>query len=172
MVEYDPLETLARIYLEKQGYLVRTNVPAGKKELDILAMKDDEVILGECRANLGWYRGRKGGTRYVGGDEELVTRKHFLDIEQEIEKSYPLSNRTRFIIFHRESTSVRRYVQRAKNEGIEAISTLQMIKSLVEFWKERIDLRRQKWGGKTIEPIDWFSKELAFLKKQGKVKIH
>jgi len=67
MVEYDPLETLPRIYLERKGYLVRTNVPADEKELDLLGMKDDEVILGECRANLG----------YAEGDEELVKCAHF-----------------------------------------------------------------------------------------------
>jgi hypothetical protein len=90
MVEYDPLETLARIYFERKGYLVRTNVPVGEKELDLLGMKDDEVILGECRANLG----------YAEGDEELVKSAHFEAVKSVIEKTYPLPNkRVRYVCF-------------------------------------------------------------------------
>jgi hypothetical protein len=171
MVEYDPLETLARIYLERKGYLVRTNVPVGNKELDILAMKDDEVILGECRANLGWYKGRRRGAGYVGGDEELIKREHFEQIRSEIEKSYPLSNKKiRFVLFYREPTSVKSYVQRARQEGIETISTFEMIKGLVELWKGEISLEKGRWGRRAIEPIDWFAKELAFLEVQGRLK--
>jgi hypothetical protein len=171
MVEYDPLETLARIYLERKGYLVRTNVPVGNKELDILAMKDDEVILGECRANLGWYKGRRRGAGYVGGDEELIKREHFEQIRSEIEKSYPLSNKKiRFVLFYREPTSVKSYVQRARREGIETISTFEMIKGLVELWKGEISLEKGRWGRRAIEPIDWFAKELAFLEVQGRLK--
>jgi Holliday junction resolvase-like predicted endonuclease len=89
MVEYDPLETLARIYLERKGYLVRTNMPVGNKELDILAMKDDEVILGECRANLG----RRRGAGYVGGDEELIKREHFEQIRSDQRSRNPIPSR-------------------------------------------------------------------------------
>ena len=161
MVEYDPLETLARIYLERKGYLVRTNVPVGEKELDLLGMKDDEVILGECRANLG----------YAEGDEELVKCAHFEAVKSVIEKAYPLSNkRIRYVLFYRESTSVKRYIDEARRNGIETVSTCEMIKGLVESWKESIDLKRQRWGRRAIEPIDWFAKELAILEKQGRFR--
>jgi Holliday junction resolvase-like predicted endonuclease len=161
MVEYDPLETLARVYLERKGYLVRANVPVDEKELDVLAMKGDEVILGECRANLG----------NAKGDEELIKREHFEEIKSVVEKTYPISNkRVRYVLFYREPTSVKKYIEEAKRNGIDTISTFEMIKGLVESWKESIDLKRQRWGRRAIEPIDWFAKELAFLEAQGKFR--
>jgi len=41
---------------------------------------------------------------------------------------------------------VKRYIDEARRNGIETVSTFEMIKGLVESWKESIDLKRQRWG--------------------------
>jgi hypothetical protein len=63
-------------------------------------MKGGEVILGECRANLG----------YAEGDVELIKREHF--------------------------------------EAIDTISTFEMIKGLVESWKESTLRGKDGVGGR------------------------
>jgi len=42
---------------------------------------------------------------------------------------------------------VKKYIDEARQNGIETVSTSEMIKGLVESWKESIDLKRQRWAG-------------------------
>ena len=161
MTEYDPFETLVRIYLEKNGYLVRTNVPFENKELDILAVKGKELILGNCRTNLG---------RRSLRDMKFVKDKFFSEAFKYLKMEYThlfAGRKCRYITYYVEL--IGKKVIRQKDKNVELVPASKILKELIEFWERKIPKKTP--GPRAFEHLDWFVKLIARLRRAKELDI-
>ena len=162
MSEYDPFETLVRIYLEKKGYLVRTNVPFGSKELDILAVRGSEIILGNCRTNLG---------RRLRRDTNFVKERFFSEAHEHLKKEYPelfADRQHRYVTYYVEMIGKKIGEQRDKN--VVLVPASKILKELIDLWEGKIPEKTP--GPRTFDSIDWVVKLLVRLQRAKELKIN
>ncbi|UZE92470.1 MAG: hypothetical protein IB616_01270 [Methanosarcinales archaeon] len=156
MVEYDPLETFARLYFERNGYFVRTNVYYGKDEVDIVAIPPDKSDVIACYCTTSTTKQKIEG----------FSREYLNKIKKKITEELEIEN-VKFWFFTlwlgEGDGAISRCEPKLKERGFDEIigpsEVISFVDDIVQEYNELWE-RKGREGPREFEPILWTIKML------------